>query len=489
MTYDSEIAADSPWFYGKTDEASGSLLDSSGSSRTATLPGGSPTYAQTGPGGAADAQAWPDSSGGTEYYALTSASPGATATWTLECWVYLTATPTNPTGLTSIAYGYGNTSKRPLQLYVDTDGKVKLWGGQTATAAWATPVAASSALSLNTWHHVVAKTTSSTQTLRVDKTQVGTGTFTTSMTTTDLVFVHGGGAQQGGADLTNSSAATLSKPAVYLSTLTDARIDAHYDAMITSGATGTLATTLADTTMAGAGTEEFTGTLASTLDDATLAASGAETITGTAAATLDDTALVGAGAETFTGTLATTLDDSTLAGAGTVGTVPITGTLAATLDDTTLAAAGTETISGSLAATLDDATLASSATETFTGVLVVTLDDTGMAATGAETISGTAAPTLDDALLTASATETLTGLLAATLADTTLVAAGSVAGSYPVVLTPPERTSTVPATSHTSIVAADAYVSAVPVRPTTSTVPADPWTDTVPVNASLEAVR
>jgi hypothetical protein len=239
MTYDSEIAADSPWFYGKTDEASGSLLDSSGSSRTATLPGGSPTYAQTGPGGAADAQSWPDSSGGTEYYALTSASPGATATWTLECWVYLTATPTNATGLVAIAYGYGNTSKRPLQLYVDTDGKVKLWGGSSSTNAWSSSVAASSALSLNAWHHVVAKTTSSTQTLRVDKTQVGTGSNTTSVTTTDAIFVHGGGAQNGGADLTNSSAAKISKPAVYLSTLSDARIDAHYNAMISGDATVT----------------------------------------------------------------------------------------------------------------------------------------------------------------------------------------------------------------------------------------------------------
>lgn len=341
MTYDSEVAADSPWFYGKTDEASGNILDSSGSSRTLTLPGGSPTYAQTGPSGAADAQAWPDSSGGTEYYAVSSASPGSTATWTLECWVYLTATPTNPTGLISIAYGYANTSKRPLHLYVDTDGKVKLAGGSSSATNWASAVASASAISLNAWHHVVAKTTATTQAIRVDKVEVATGTFSTSVTTTDLVFLHGGG-NHTLSSLVDSSAITIAKPAVYLSTLSDARIDAHYDAM--SGGGGTAASGTASLSLSASGSAKAPAAGSAAL---ALSASGAAATpaSGTASLSLSASGTAAApGAASGTASLSLSASGGAAApaaasaslslSAGGTATLPASGTASLTLSAT-----------------------------------------------------------------------------------------------------------------------------------------------------------
>jgi hypothetical protein len=110
-------------------------------------------------------------------------------------------------------------------------------------------------------------------------------------------------------------------------------------AVAPSGSTGTLAVTLAASTLAASGTTTVTGTLAATLADSTLAASGTTTVTGTLAVTLADSTLAASGdvESGSTGTLAVTLDSSTLAAAGDT---TVTGTLAVTLDASTLAAAG-----------------------------------------------------------------------------------------------------------------------------------------------------
>lgn len=274
MSYDSEVLADSPWFYGKTDEASGSLLDSSGNSRTLTLPGGSPTYAQTGPSGAADAQSWPDSSGATEYYAQSSANVGTPTAMTLECWVYLTALPTHPTALVGLAYGYGNNSRRPFEMYVDTDGKVKLFGGVSTGGSWGDWSAPTITLSLNTWYHVVGASQSGAQKIRVNKVTVSTDTRGQTMGAGAFAFVHGGGADASGVvDLTNASPIIIAKPAVYLTVLSDARIDAHYDAMFPSGDA---------TVSAVAATATASATAPAVTADATVTA---PTATATAAAT------------------------------------------------------------------------------------------------------------------------------------------------------------------------------------------------------------
>ena len=99
------------------------------------------------------------------------------------------------------------------------------------------------------------------------------------------------------------------------------------------------------------------GTLAVTLAASTLAAAGTTTITGTLAVTLAASTLAAAADTTVTGTLALTLADSTLAASGDVESGS-TGTLAVTLDASTLAAAGDTTVTGTLAVTLDASTLA-----------------------------------------------------------------------------------------------------------------------------------
>jgi hypothetical protein len=195
--------------------------------------------------------------------------------------------------------------------------------------------------------------------------------------------------------------------------------------------TGTIAATLADDTLAASGTETITGTLASTLADDTLAASGtAEAgITGTMAVTLADDTLAASGAETISGTLAAILADDVLAASGTVAN-PVTGTLAVTLAGDTLSAAGTETISGALTASMADDVLAGSGAETITGTLAATLADDLLAGTGtvAVPVTGILAVTLANDTLAASGTAgpaDVTGTLAVTLANDTLAGSGA----------------------------------------------------------------
>lgn len=273
MSYDSEVLADSPWCYGKTDDASGDLADSSGNSRTIVLGGGSPTYQQTGPSGAADAITWPDSSGATEYYATTATSVPSGMPYTLEVWVDYSGTPpTNPTPLVGLAYGYGNNSRRPVEMYLDTDGKIKLLSSSSNTSA-PTRLAASSALTAG-YHHVVGVFDSASRHLRIDKSTVASDTLASSLTTTATFFVHGGGADASlVVDLTNGSAVKMSKPAVYRAALTDTRIDAHYNAMLPSGDA---------TVSAVAATATASATAPAVTADATVTA---PTATATAAAT------------------------------------------------------------------------------------------------------------------------------------------------------------------------------------------------------------
>lgn len=99
----------------------------------------------------------------------------------------------------------------------------------------------------------------------------------------------------------------------------DTQLDAWEGGDISSGVTGTLASTLGNTTLAAAGTTTVTGAIARTLANATLAAAGTTTVTGTLARTLANTTLAAAGTTTVTGTLAQTLGNTTLAASGSVG--------------------------------------------------------------------------------------------------------------------------------------------------------------------------
>lgn len=260
-----------------------------------TFPAGSPTLAQTGPNGSTtDAISWPSSSGATEYYATTSAT-FATSAATLEAWVYLTALPTAQTGIVccSSSYGGGGADK---YMYVGTDGKVRLYlfnSGQLT-------VASSNALSLNTWHHVVASVGAAGTKIRTDKVTDGTNANTGSSGGSYKVFIHGGGADGTGGNavnVTDSSAVKIAEVAVWQSQLSDAQTDAHFDAMAPpSSAAGTASLSLsasgaAKTPAAGAAALALSATgtlgqLASGTAGLSLTASGAARAVGTGSASL-----------------------------------------------------------------------------------------------------------------------------------------------------------------------------------------------------------
>lgn len=225
MTYASEVLADSPWGYWKCDETSGtSLADSSGNSRALTITG-SPTLNQSGPDTGVPSIDWP-SSAVTEHYA--SGTTLAPTTCTAEAWVYLTATPTTQTPIMGTAAAYGNNTQR-IQMSIASTGKVE-WliyqGGATATA-----IASASALSLNTWHHVVCSIGAATQKIRIDKATSNSTAGTSVSSGTESIFVHGGGNSGGATDFTNGGAIKIARPAFYTTQLSDARADAHFDAM------------------------------------------------------------------------------------------------------------------------------------------------------------------------------------------------------------------------------------------------------------------
>lgn len=224
MTYDSEVAADSPWGYWKTNEASGSTLaDSSGNARDMAITG-SPTLAQTGPSGAADAVAWPAST--VTYAKVANSSPLSGASgFTIEAWVYLTA---NPGGIAAVVGEGANatgTSNTEFGLSIDTSGRPVFYMFNTAVRNLT-----GSALSLNTWHHIVAVgSVTGGMSLRVDKVADGTlAENSLASTYSRAMWIHASGRSNAGGPVTISHAAFYSAP------LTTTRIDAHYDAMVSS---------------------------------------------------------------------------------------------------------------------------------------------------------------------------------------------------------------------------------------------------------------
>jgi hypothetical protein len=249
VTYDSEVLADVPWGYWECNEASGTTLaDASGNARSLSITG-TPSLAQSGPVAGAKAIAWPNSSA--TCYAVSSATTTSSPA-TLEAWVYLTATPGTATAIVACATSAGSsTQDKPL--FVDTDGKVKfqVFSGATEMIASAAPLA------LNTWHHVVASVGAAGTKLRIDKVTVATGIKTGSYTGAQKVFIHGGGNGGGSFLFQNSRAVTIAKPAFYTAQLSDARTDAHYDAMF-----------------AGSGPSPHAGSLAATVPPAVAVLAG-----------------------------------------------------------------------------------------------------------------------------------------------------------------------------------------------------------------------
>ena len=220
--YYSAVAADSPWGFWKTDETSGtSLVDSSGNSRPlATF--NSPTLAQTGPDGSyADAISW--TTAASQYAQSTGFTTNAGA-FTHEAWVYYSANPATRTSILGRALAYGDSGAADGALYINTDGTVGFYcyngAGQTITTA--------GALSQNTWHHIVGSVGAAGTKIRIDKSTVASNAGVTTGYTgaNQLIFLRGAQLNYNGL-----GAMKIARPAYYTSQLSDARTDAHYDAL------------------------------------------------------------------------------------------------------------------------------------------------------------------------------------------------------------------------------------------------------------------
>lgn len=134
------------------------------------------------------------------------------------------------------------------------------------------------------------------------------------------------------------------------------------------------------------------GALNVTLANATLAAAGSITNRGSLSATLANFILAATGSLTDRGALGVTLADTTLVATGTVGGGTINGSLNVTLADATLAATGSLTDRGALTATLAPVTLTATGSLTNRGALGITLGDVTLSASGI--VSQGAAPSV-----------------------------------------------------------------------------------------------
>jgi hypothetical protein len=152
--------------------------------------------------------------------------------------------------------------------------------------------------------------------------------------------------------------------------------------VISSGVSGTLATTNANDTVSASGTTTIVGTLAKTNAADTVSASGTTTVTGTLAKTNANDSVVASGAvgSSITGTVATTNANDTSAASGTT---TVTGSLAKTNTNDSVSASGTTTIVGSLATTnANDSVVASGAAGAVTGTVAYTNANDTVSASG-----------------------------------------------------------------------------------------------------------
>lgn len=285
MSYDSLVIADAPWVFLTETETSGTTLaDSSGNSRPMTTTG-TPTLNQSGPAAGVPSINFVSGS-----RAVTAANVGGhPTTSTYECWVYLTATPSSALYLLYFAPTVGVVGPTS-GMQINTAGKV-LCDGYNGSG---TTITAPSALTLNTWHHVVVSTGAAGKKIRIDKVTVASsGTTSDSNLQTCVAYIHG--IYNGSTVVTSTDAVKIAKPAMWFNVqLSDAATDAHYDAMIGSDFLGT-------GTFTGSGTLSSTGAPAATGATATLSGSGTLGATGVA-----DSSFAGTGTLGGSGTLSTT---------------------------------------------------------------------------------------------------------------------------------------------------------------------------------------
>ncbi len=208
LTYDQEVAADSPRAWWKMDDASGNPVDSSGNGLTQTV-NGSPTYHAPGPGATAApfAITMPVYAG--SYFTRNGASAFLALgdVFTLECWVKRNAGQGAPqiqiqkSGTYSMFLTSGNNLQLQQQGIQNVADSTTTLTDQTS------------------WHHLVITKNGAAVHLYIDAVDV-TGPVTNATFTDNT------------ADVTLAGSGSLAQVALYATALSAARVSAHFAAMV-----------------------------------------------------------------------------------------------------------------------------------------------------------------------------------------------------------------------------------------------------------------
>lgn len=227
MSYLSECLVDSPTLILPMSAYSSGFADSSGNGRDLNvLSGTAPTVTATGPDGVAnDAAAWGASAG----YLRTTFTQSGPTIGTFELWFRYASAPTANLVIATWCPNSGTSGGEPYVALFGTGAGANAGKLNFTVNAGATSISSPSALATNTWHHIVCSWGTGGMTMRVNKSTLGTAANTSATARTASFRVHG--YWSGAADILQTGATDMAWAAFYPTKLTDARTDAHYDAM------------------------------------------------------------------------------------------------------------------------------------------------------------------------------------------------------------------------------------------------------------------
>ncbi len=224
LTYTQVVLADSPLAFWELNETTGTVAaDSSGHALNGTYTGGY-TLGAVPPAHAPGAVLLNGSSG-----FVNGGSPAAltlTSAWTLESWVYLTATPSGSGVICEGYTGAGDSVLYAMGFATNTGvGASTLMAGFYTGSAWEAVVGPTP--SLNAWHHVCATWDNTNLLLYLDGAQVASGVpGATPVSSNNGIYV----GRRWDTTATPYFAGRLACAAIYGAALTATRISAHYNA-------------------------------------------------------------------------------------------------------------------------------------------------------------------------------------------------------------------------------------------------------------------
>ena len=227
--YSDAVQADAAIRYYRLDEASGTVATDAANGQNGTYIGGytlGVTGALTG-----DSDTAITLNGTTGYVAMSVGSPmiAGNGAFSHEAWIKFAA---NPAGAQIFFHaGANGSSNNSFQMYLATTGKV--FAGFFGMPG----ISSTAALSTATWHHVVSTWDGTTQLLYIDGT-VQTATATPGAANQSATFYQIG-AQNNAGSIANFWSGQLDEVATYASTLSPARISAHYTVGTTTPAVAT----------------------------------------------------------------------------------------------------------------------------------------------------------------------------------------------------------------------------------------------------------